>query len=213
MVATSSRCQIRPMSLNDIPAVEEIDREAFPTMWPPTSFKRELQHNHLARYLVAVERPPIVSPAEDSSSPFLGWLFQLLHRKDAPSPQELIVGFVGLWLMVDEGHIVSIAVRESHRRRGIGELLLIATIDLAVVEDLSVITLECRVSNYAAQALYEKYGFRRAGIRPRYYSDNGEDAYVMTTDPIHTASYQAMFQCLKEDHRRRWPELYGPGDE
>lgn len=208
MVATASRCQIRAMTVDDIPAVAAIERESFSTMWPPAAFKQEILQNRLARYLVATMEPPPTVPAVDSPSAARRWLPKILRRRQA-LPRPSIVGFVGLWLMAGEGHIVSIAVKGSHRRQGIGELLLIAAIDLAVTEGLTVVTLECRVSNRPAQALYERYGFRRVGVRPRYYSDNGEDAYVMTTDPIHSASYQALFQRLKEEHRRRRPALYG----
>ena len=65
------------------------------------------------------------------------------------------------------------------------------------------ITLEVRVSNLAAQALYEKYGFKKVGVRKRYYTDNNEDAYVMNTDPIGTEEYQSRFERLKESHFHR----------
>jgi ribosomal-protein-alanine N-acetyltransferase len=110
---------------------------------------------------------------------------------------------VGVWLTPAEAHIVTIAVRESQRGRGIGELLLIAVIALAILNDREVVTLEVRASNQAAQTLYEKYGFRNVGVRPHYYSDNHEDAVIMTTEPIHSAPYQALFQQLRREHRER----------
>jgi len=99
---------------------------------------------------------------------------------------ERVVGYGGIWLMVDEAHITTFAVHPSFRRRRIGERMLIALLDLAVDRGAREATLEVRLSNLAARRLYEKYGFRPVGIRPRYYSDNQEDALIMTTEPLAT---------------------------
>jgi ribosomal-protein-alanine N-acetyltransferase len=69
-----------------------------------------------------------------------------------------------------------------------------------------VVTLECRVSNAVALRLYEKYGFQRVGIRSRYYSDDYEDAYVLSLSDIGTASYERRFERLRNEHRRRCGE-------
>jgi ribosomal-protein-alanine N-acetyltransferase len=90
--------------------------------------------------------------------------------------------------MVDEAHITTFAVHPDWRRQGIGRRLLLAMIGLA--EDLGAVrmTLEVRVSNEAAQALYSEHGFAIAGRRERYYTDDGEDAYVMTTPALASAA-------------------------
>lgn len=95
-----------------------------------------------------------------------------------------VVGFAGLWLMVDEAHITTFAVHPAWRRRGIGERLLVAALDVAIDRGAREATLEVRLSNVAARRLYEKYGFRPVGLRPRYYTDDGEDALIMTTEPL-----------------------------
>jgi len=97
-----------------------------------------------------------------------------------------VVGYGGIWLMVDEAHVTTFAVHPAYRRRRIGERMLIALLDLAVDRHAREATLEVRLSNLAARRLYEKYGFRPVGIRPRYYSDNQEDALIMTTEPLGT---------------------------
>jgi len=97
---------------------------------------------------------------------------------------ERVVGYAGIWLMVDEAHITTFAVHPDLRRRRIGERLLQRLFDLAAELEAEWLTLEVRASNIAAQALYEKYGFRRAGVRRRYYSDNGEDAVIMWTERL-----------------------------
>ena len=95
-----------------------------------------------------------------------------------------VVAYGGIWLMVDEAHITTFAVHPRYRRRRIGERLLLAMIDLSADRHAREATLEVRLSNIAARRLYEKYGFRPVGIRPRYYSDDQEDALIMTTEPL-----------------------------
>jgi len=97
---------------------------------------------------------------------------------------DVIAAYGGMWLMVDEGHIITFAVHPDWRRQHIGERLLLSFIDLAVDRGAHEATLEVRLSNLPARRLYEKFGFRPVGLRPRYYSDNGEDALIMTTDPL-----------------------------
>src|SRR6478672_13293645 len=101
-----------------------------------------------------------------------------------------VAGYGGMWLMVDEAHITTFAVHPSWRRQRIGERLLLAFLDLAVDRRAREATLEVRLSNLAARRLYEKYGFRPVGLRPRYYSDDNEDALIMTTDALTEPSMQ-----------------------
>ena len=145
--------RIRPMAVDDLPAVQEIERTSFTTPWPANAYRQELEANRLAQYMVAV----------------LGGR---------------IVAYGGIWLMVDEAHITTFAVHPRFRRRRIGEQLLVALLDLALARHAREATLEVRLSNLSARRLYEKYGFRPVGIRPRYYSDNQEDALIMTTEPL-----------------------------
>ena len=131
---------------------------------------------------------------------------------------DTIVGFAGLWVMVDEAHVTSFAVHPRWRRRGVGERLLLALIDIAVTRRAREATLEVRLSNMPARRLYEKYGFRPVGIRPRYYSDNGEDALIMTTDPLDTPALRARLAAIRValDERPIDPETMAdpaPADE
>ena len=167
---------VRPMQRSDIPQATEIDREAFPTMKPPTNFDRELGYT-LAHYFVVC--------------PDTG------HEGINAGAQD-IIGFAGLWLLADEAHIVNIAVRPEYRRRGIGEMLLIALIEKSFDISASMITLEARVSNRAAQGLYYKYGFTIRGVRKGYYSDNREDAVIMTADDLNSASFRDGLERLKK---------------
>ena len=97
---------------------------------------------------------------------------------------DAIVGFAGIWLMVDEAHVTTFAVHPDWRRQGIGRQLLVNLVELSIAIGGRRMTLEVRASNLPAQALYRSFGFADAGTRPRYYTDDGEDALVMTTPPL-----------------------------
>nr|WP_295604796.1 ribosomal protein S18-alanine N-acetyltransferase [uncultured Terrisporobacter sp.] len=90
-----------------------------------------------------------------------------------------IVGYVGVWFVVDEGHITNVAVHSDYRGRKIGDKLVDEMVKLCKENNLVAMTLEVRTSNTVAQNLYRKYGFKIAGIRKEYYSDNKEDAIIM----------------------------------
>lgn len=211
MQVTALHQLVRPMDLGDIAQVMEVEQQSFPTMWPPTAFKREIQHNRLARYLVAVQRSPDAPPLDlprrgNGLRRLVDGLRTMLEEEPVPPEErdELVAGFIGVWLLVDEAHVVTIAVRDSHRGRGIGELLLIAAIETALREQQETVTLECRVSNAVALRLYEKYGFQQAGLRPRYYSDNHEDAYILTASSVTSPAYRERFATLRDEHRARF---------
>ena len=157
------RLRIEPMTLDDLPAVHDIERASFSTPWPDDAYRAEIQTNRLATYLVA-------------------------------RSGETLVGFAGIWLMVDEAHITTFAVHPAWRRQGIGERLLLTLLDVSLARHAREATLEVRLSNVAARRLYEKYGFRPVGLRPRYYSDNGEDALIMTTEPLAGPAMQARLE-------------------
>ncbi|RJX22629.1 MAG: ribosomal-protein-alanine N-acetyltransferase [Ammonifex sp.] len=92
---------------------------------------------------------------------------------------EFAVGYGGMWLVADEGHITNIAVHPSFRRQGIGRQILQDLVRRAVENGLNRMTLEVRPSNIAARKLYQKFGFVEKGLRKRYYQDNNEDAIIM----------------------------------
>ena len=199
---TISSYQVRSMTEADIAQVSEIEEESFSTTWPRTAYRRELS-NKLAHYLVVVDsahEPPAPQPHGRA-------LFGLFRRREEQAqPLEYVVGYVGVWLMVDEAHIVAIAVREAYRRRGLGELLLAEAIDLALHNAQEAVSLEVRRSNFSAQSLYEKYRFIKVGVRKRYYSDNHEDAVIMSTPPIQHVTYKEHLAYLRDIRQKRWGE-------
>lgn len=90
-----------------------------------------------------------------------------------------IIGYSGMWIITDEAHITNIAVLPQYRGKKLGSALLEKTIEIAKSYQVTLMTLEVRVSNVVAQKLYEKFGFQIGGLRKQYYTDNLEDAYVM----------------------------------
>lgn len=211
---------LRLLRAEDLDEVKEIEREAFAPLGVGTPFKREL-NNRYAKYLVAYAAEPFEPetgnlPVEDSPSeePSL-WArifkpFQRLSKgaeERFPTAPCRIAGYLGVWFQGNEAHITEIAVREQLRGQGIGELLLIGSVRAAMEYGSSVVTLEARVSNFVAQRLYEKYGFKSAGIRKGYYADNREDAVIMTTSPIHSEEYRELFRELQERYPQRWRQI------
>lgn len=122
-----------------------------------------------------------------------------------------VVGYAGLWLMVDEGHVTTIGMHPDHRGQGAGELLFLGLADIADEIKATRITLEVRVSNVSAQALYRKYGLEIAGVRKRYYSDNGEDAYIMWSEPLASEQYKARIERLRYGLAMRLAANFGIG--
>jgi ribosomal-protein-alanine N-acetyltransferase len=122
-----------------------------------------------------------------------------------------VIGIAGFWLMMREAHITTIAVRKHMRRQGIGEQLLISIIEKSIELNAQIVTLEVRISNEYAQLLYQKYGFYKTGTRQRYYTDNGEDAFIMSTDTITTAEFQSDFKKLKHEYEQKWGHIIEQG--
>jgi len=196
------------MKYEDIPQVVRIDRATFPGEWvfrSESAYKHDLDNTSI-RYIVACERPGMSEARRrDIGKP--SWCRQLFSWRRSPKPSEAIVGFSGFWMMMREAHIIAIGVRDDYRRLGIGEGLLIATIELAEILNAILVTLEVRASNNIAQELYRKYGFRAVGRRLKYYSRDREDAIIMSTDNITSIPFQSSFQQLKNAHAQKHPGI------
>lgn len=201
------RYSVDTMTMNDVPRVVEIERLAYTTPWPPSAYRREIQENRMARYIVVrdtwLKQPASPAPHEESKRPFP--LSLLLARPPSPIPPETanIIAFAGLWHMINEAHITTIATHPDYRGRGVGELMLSSLIGVAYTAQARYVTLEVRVTNSVAQSLYRKYGFTQTNVRRRYYSDNHEDAYVMSTQDITSEDYRIRYAELCERLMRR----------
>ena len=152
---------------------------------------------------MALTAPVLVEPMRPEDVPLVHEIERLSFRTPWPAyafEQELkgnrlaryvvaragdrVVGFAGVWLMVDDAHVTTFAVHPDWRRQAIGRQLLLNLAELSVAIGARRMTLEVRVSNGAAQALYRSFGFEIVGRRPRYYTDDGEDALIMTTPEL-----------------------------
>ncbi len=142
---------LRPMREEDIAQIVEIEKQSFPTPWSSYAFNCELADNDFAHYLiVTTEKNP-----------------------------EQVLGYGGMWIIIDEVHITNIAIAPAYRGRKLGEFLMRGMVALAVQKGAVRMTLEVRPSNNTALQLYTKMGFKTAGIRPDYYIDTNEDALIM----------------------------------
>jgi ribosomal-protein-alanine N-acetyltransferase len=141
------------MRLSDVDEVMHIERAVFPTPWSPRAFRYDLGMERHSHYFV-----------------LRGWV-------DGMPP---LLGYAGFWLWGDEAHVGTIAVHPEWQRNGLGEWILLGVVQRAARLRAEMITLEVRVTNQPAQALYRKLGFETAGRRRRYYYDTGEDAIIMT---------------------------------
>ena len=158
---------IREMRLADLDQDGLIDQLSFSLPWPKKSFYYEVADNRYSTCWVAELQPEEVIPMES-----LG--------------QGLVIGMAVVWLVVDEAHIATIAVHPEYRGLGIGKQLLAAILEDSWKRGMAAATLEVRVSNQVAQAMYRNFGFEVVGVRQQYYKDNQEDALIMTADLVKT---------------------------
>jgi len=181
----SAGLRIRPMSLDDLPDIEEIDRLSFSLPWPKHAYRFELLENPGSLTYVA--------------------------ELSAPAQTPTIVGLCVIWLILDEAHIATLATHPDYRRRGIARQLLVQALLDSIEHGCTSATLEVRAHNQAAQALYEAFGFTVVGSRSKYYQDNLEDAWIMTVAPLDTA-YQHWLKTVAEAQKTvptgepRWTE-------
>ncbi|MEI7555650.1 ribosomal protein S18-alanine N-acetyltransferase [Candidatus Chlorohelix sp.] len=194
---------IESMRVEDIPEVVEIERICFATPWPASAYRRELQNTSSTRYVVVRQLQNESEAPANTEPPFLDRLMSPLDntrpdKPPAPTPNS-VIGYAGLWMMMDEAHITTIGVHPLYRGNRLGELMLVGLIDIAMQLGSSWLTLEVRVSNNVAQNLYRKYYFDVKGMRRKYYTDNDEDAYVMWTDNITTPEYRQRYFQLKRE--------------
>ena len=176
---------VQPMTLADLDQVMKIEQVAFSSPWSRRAFHYEVAKNTHSTMVV-------VRPAPRNNS----WVGRFMAGFGVGGPGPLF-GYAGAWLLVDEFHISTIAVHPQYQGRGLGELLLISLLDRGSELGALRATLEVRVSNLAAQALYERCGFAIVARQKRYYADNNEDAYIMATPDFESQAFQARL------HRRR----------
>lgn len=158
-----AQIRIRGMALEDLAQVIEIDRASFPLPWPDNSFQFELNRNPAARL----------------------WVAELAE----PGRPPCITGIIVLWLVIDEGHVGTIAVHPAYRHMGIGTGLLGHGLRQLQTEGAQMVFLEVRCTNLKAQNLYQRFGFTLMDVRKGYYQDNHEDALIYVLDNLQTRDF------------------------
>ncbi|HVB64471.1 MAG TPA: ribosomal protein S18-alanine N-acetyltransferase [Nitrolancea sp.] len=189
---------IEPMQLDDIPEVSRVERRCFSNPWPESAYRRELRNAEGNHYIVLRQRQKISAETQSVAEQRGRLLLLPLLRKPERRNADPIIGFAGMWILFDESHVTTIGVAPEFRGQGLGELLLVNLFDAAMRRNGQWLTLEVRVTNRTAQALYEKYGFTRQGIRRHYYSDNGEDADIMWSSSLREPGYREHIERLRE---------------
>jgi ribosomal-protein-alanine N-acetyltransferase len=179
------------MQAADVPRVVAIDRLSFPTPWSASSYLYELRHGNRAFYYVLQPEPTGEPPPRTSS--WRSWLQNVVGLQ----ARRQLIGYAGFRNKrpFPDAHISTIAIHPDWRGNGLGELLLLTTIEKARAMGFDTITLEVRVTNNVAQNLYRKYDFRLRGVHSRYYRD-GEDALLMEINAA-TPSYSARLAALR----------------
>ena len=140
---------VRKICEADVPQIHEIETLCFAMPWSEESIRKDVEENVVARWLV-------LDDGEGN-----------------------VLAYAGMWFVLDEAHVCNVAVHPDHRRKGYGMLVFNELEKLAMENSMSMMTLEVRRSNIAAQNLYHACGFLDVGYRKRYYEDNKEDALIM----------------------------------
>ncbi|MHB1354761.1 MAG: ribosomal protein S18-alanine N-acetyltransferase [Anaerolineae bacterium] len=189
---------ILPMVLDDVPTVHTIEQLVFSLPWSASAFSYEIRNNPSAQYLVLRYKPWLYESPARRLLPR-----SMRHLLQSPTNEPSLLGYGGYWMVLEEAHICTLALRAEWRGRSLGELLLLALIDSALSRKAEVITLEVRTSNQRAQNLYLKYGFEITGRRVHYYSDNNEDAFIMSTGNALLPAYQDRLHQLSQSLHQR----------
>ena len=155
-MAAIPRLSIGDLTLDELDLLYAIEVASYPNPWPFDAFRRELK------------------------LPFSRILAARNNGGEGPA----LLGYCVLWVIRDEAHILNLAVHPDARRQGVASSMLGSAIQAARTQGARILYLEVRRSNDAAQKLYEGFGFKQMGVRPRYYEDNREDALVMILELV-----------------------------
>ncbi|MBE9094285.1 ribosomal protein S18-alanine N-acetyltransferase [Tychonema sp. LEGE 07203] len=178
--------EIKHLAPEHLNSAVELDRLCFGGLWSIEGYRRELD-----------------SPNSD----LLGlWLRETAENGAPPEIPRTFIGIGCLWAILEEAHIIMLAIHPEFQGRGFGQALLWALLKSACDRQLERATLEVRESNLAAVSLYKKFGFKEAGRRKRYYEDTGEDAAVMWRSGLDKPEFQEYLAVEEREMRDRLHE-------
>jgi [ribosomal protein S18]-alanine N-acetyltransferase len=203
---TVASMTVSSMTPDDLDEIMPLERRCFADPWTRRMYLNDLTTNEAATYLVVrhgdagTRRNGEGQTVEDyfAVSPCHGVPVSPCPRV-AASP---ILAYGGFWLLLDEAHIATVASHPDWRGCGLGEWLMLALLDTAVLRGAVTSTLEVRAGNLPAKRLYEKLGYEVAGVRKRYYRD-GEDGLIMTTPPLAGPVMQTRLAGARQDALHR----------
>lgn len=191
--------EIKHLTPEHLPSAVELDRHCFGGLWAIEGYRREL---------------------DNPNSDLLGlWIWETedcesgQNRSGTGTPplqiSPTLIGIGCLWAILEEAHIIMLAIHPQFQRQGLGQALLWALLKSACDRQLERATLEVRDSNLAAVCLYKKFGFKEAGRRKRYYQDTGEDALVMWHSSLGKPEFQQYLAVEKVQmcdrlHEKKW---------
>lgn len=177
-----NRVEIQPVTPALLTAVVDLDRLCFGKLWTLEAYQREIDSPNSD--LLAL----ILNPGE---------------------PQAVVIGIGCQWAILEEAHITIVGIHPDYQHQGLGQFLMQALLTAAKDRGLERATLEVRDSNTAALKLYEKFGFKVAGRRKRYYQDTGEDALILWRGDLHHPEFADQLAELNQQVRDRLQQHYG----
>ena len=168
---------IQNATVQQVPEILALDRLCFGGIWSEEGYKREIDSPNSTILLLFLQ--------EDNS-------------------EDKLLGIGCLWSIVEEAHITLLGIHPDYHRQGLGQLLLSALLQDAIDRKLERATLEVRTTNYAAIALYKKFGFKVAGRRKNYYPKTGEDAFLLWRSGLDKPEFLAELEGWKQ---KIWQQL------
>lgn len=175
---------LQPLTPAELTEAVELDRLCLGGLWTESGYQREIESPNSD--LLALRK--IIQPSTQAVE-------QLEKNIEKNNSQSVLIGLACAWAILDEAHITLLAVEPAYQQQGLGQLLLYTLLVLARQRGLEWATLEVRISNKPAIALYQKFGFKSVGQRPGYYQDNGEDALILWRKGLQRPEFQ---DCLSQ---------------
>ena len=170
--------QMKEQFLDDVLKIEEVSYGEH--HWSKDSFRSEIK-NCVSNYVCAC-----VSRCDSE-----------VGDEPAMINTTKVIGYCGVWNILEEAHITTLAVHPDYRGKKIAQALLVHVFESFYREKVKFVTLEVRVSNTPAIKLYEKFGFKSLGVRKKYYQNNNEDALIMWTNNIFSQEFKLLYNDIK----------------
>jgi [ribosomal protein S18]-alanine N-acetyltransferase len=197
--------KIQQLSQKDLSRVLELDQLCFGGLWTPQGYQRELDSpNSDLLGLWKEKGETVITPGENP-------LELCLESSESVSESSSLVGMGCLWSILDEAHITILGIDPHYQRQGLGQVMLYGLLKSAQARQLQWATLEVRVSNQSAIALYRKFGFKDVGRRKGYYQDTGEDALILWRNGLKHPDFDQSLRQWEQEIRSRLDMEEGRG--